>query len=644
MEKRSAQFKHNAHPHRTAPPAIVHAEPSPKPRPGSLSGETVNAPQPNAKEAAALAASALGLRVHPLRGKDPSRTGWQTLATIDSGVIRRFWYESPHANIGCAPGAGSGVFVLDVDPKNGGMESLAALEAKHGTLPETWQVVTGSGGLHIYFNHPGFRVRNIILAPGIDVRGDGGNLVLPGSIHPTTGRTYEWEAAHHPDDIPRVDAPEWLTNHLAAALATPDATAVDLPDVLPDVDINLLGLAGKPALYLINGAPLGKRSEALAAVYHAMTEAGHDYVTIAAAVMASPLAEKVNEKGRGAMAWLAGDIARVLGPAPAPAQEPVQSSAGEIHCQDQLTAALAHVRELEKKLAMAQETIQVQQGVIQVQRRELAELREMRATEQEFFEDPNIEPGEKITLLRLGRTIDYERSKAGAEPDQFIRVHLGHTRDQVDEIGTIHEAYGLAQQTGLSAGTVSRKLDRFRDAGIIEKISPIDRTTGKTTLMVRSDHANTTDLLRAAMAMNVNRDRARGKGPRVCPDCGDAGTIVTTTICCANCNRTLETHQHATKPGGTETVASCNGESENASDAIPHVDTYLGPSTCNGEADALAAPLCASGMTAAEAIQHKKDVHSDYADMKRDAAGVWTCLEPVMVTPPPVNFGQGLRV
>ncbi len=123
----------------------------------------------------------------------------------------RGWFEKwPDANIGVVTGAVSGIVVLDVDPKYWGDDSLADLEKHHGDLPETVEATKGGGGRHIYFAHPGHEVRNRTgLAPGIDLRGDGGMIVAPPSIHPS-GRPYAWEVSHHPDDIGLPPMPRWL--------------------------------------------------------------------------------------------------------------------------------------------------------------------------------------------------------------------------------------------------------------------------------------------------------------------------------------------------------------------------------------------------------------------------------------------------
>jgi len=111
-------------------------------------------------------------------------------ATKDSKVIRSWFADGHTPNIGIRTGAESGILVLDVDPRHGGDESLAAL----GELPTTATVETGGGGRHLYFQWPhGLNIRNSAgkLGPGLDIRGAGGYVVVPLSAH-VSGGLYKW--------------------------------------------------------------------------------------------------------------------------------------------------------------------------------------------------------------------------------------------------------------------------------------------------------------------------------------------------------------------------------------------------------------------------------------------------------------------
>ncbi|MBA2669389.1 MAG: bifunctional DNA primase/polymerase [Gemmatimonadetes bacterium] len=128
----------------------------------------------------------------PKPGKHPRTAhGWKD-ASSDPEQIRAWWDAHPDANVGIATGEVSGIWVLDVDAQNGGMRELARLEEEHGTLSTTAAVRTGGGGLHLFFTYTkGMKSRCGVL-PGIDVRGDGGLVVAPPSLHPS-GNRYQWE-------------------------------------------------------------------------------------------------------------------------------------------------------------------------------------------------------------------------------------------------------------------------------------------------------------------------------------------------------------------------------------------------------------------------------------------------------------------
>jgi len=125
------------------------------------------------------------------------------------------WFTNASLNIGIVTGAVSGVIALDVDPRHDGDETLAALEREHGPLPETWRFLTGGGGEHILFRHPGQKVPNSAgaLGAGLDVRGDGGYIVAPPSRH-VMGRAYAISVDHHPEDVALADAPDWLLKRI----------------------------------------------------------------------------------------------------------------------------------------------------------------------------------------------------------------------------------------------------------------------------------------------------------------------------------------------------------------------------------------------------------------------------------------------
>jgi putative DNA primase/helicase len=155
-------------------------------------------------------------------GKHPILERWQDVATTDPALIERWWSRWPHANIGIACGP-SGILVLDIDPRHDGDETLRDLIAQYGALPETPEVLTGGGGRHIYFAAPE-GITNASPFAGIDIRGEGGFVVAPGSIH-ASSNTYEWEVSCHPDSMPIAPAPRWLLDLLRQPLAAQGAPA-----------------------------------------------------------------------------------------------------------------------------------------------------------------------------------------------------------------------------------------------------------------------------------------------------------------------------------------------------------------------------------------------------------------------------------
>jgi hypothetical protein len=132
-------------------------------------------------------------------------------ATTDEEIIKKWWSDWPNANIGLATGSPSGVFFLDVDPRHGGDETLEELENKFGPLPRSIESLTGGGGRHIGFACNGHKIRNSAgkLGPGLDIRADGGYVILSPSVH-ISGQQYLWEVSSRPNEITPAPPPEWL--------------------------------------------------------------------------------------------------------------------------------------------------------------------------------------------------------------------------------------------------------------------------------------------------------------------------------------------------------------------------------------------------------------------------------------------------
>jgi hypothetical protein len=123
-------------------------------------------------------------------------------------IINKWWQLWPYALIGMPTGKVTRRWVLDIDVKDpaaNGFDSLEDLGIF--VLPETPMVHTASGGLHVYFDAGERELRNSagLIGPGLDVRGDGGYVILPSG-----GSGYYWDPLWNFDTVSPVRAPDWL--------------------------------------------------------------------------------------------------------------------------------------------------------------------------------------------------------------------------------------------------------------------------------------------------------------------------------------------------------------------------------------------------------------------------------------------------
>ena len=144
-------------------------------------------------------------------GKHPRTRRGVKDASCDPQTIDRWWQRWPNSNIAIATGRASGIVVLDDDPAHDGDRTLALLEREHGSLTDTVTSLTGGGGRHLLFRHPGHVIRNSTgsLGPGLDVRGDGGYIVGPPSYH-WSGRQYRWDPHRSLGQVEIAELPAWL--------------------------------------------------------------------------------------------------------------------------------------------------------------------------------------------------------------------------------------------------------------------------------------------------------------------------------------------------------------------------------------------------------------------------------------------------
>jgi Bifunctional DNA primase/polymerase, N-terminal len=170
--------------------------------------------------AAALDYASRGLPVFPCmpRGKMPAVARGFRAATTNPATIRRYWTD-PERNIGIPTGMPSGLWVLDIDGVEG-EASLSALEAEHGAIPKT-RVSTTSRGRHVWFAcHEPIPSNAGRIGPRLDVRGDGGYLIAPPSVH-SSGHCYAFRGDPWQE---LAAAPQWLID---AAGARPERTITE---------------------------------------------------------------------------------------------------------------------------------------------------------------------------------------------------------------------------------------------------------------------------------------------------------------------------------------------------------------------------------------------------------------------------------
>lgn len=147
-----------------------------------------------------------GCHHHGLKCAHPGKiplVRWKDLTTVTHQEIQQWWRRWPDANIGAL--VSDGLVIVDVDPRNGGRDTAAALGIKP---PETVTSLTGGGGEHWHFRD-GHGIVSQTLGPGLEVLAEGKIAVLPPSLH-ASGRRYEWEVGSGPDDTAPAPVPDWL--------------------------------------------------------------------------------------------------------------------------------------------------------------------------------------------------------------------------------------------------------------------------------------------------------------------------------------------------------------------------------------------------------------------------------------------------
>lgn len=221
-------------------------------------------------------ASVMAWHVHPLKpdAKDPITANGVDDATTDTAQIRQWWQRKPPANIGVSAGA-SGLVILDADCyKPEWNEDSAALLRR---LPDTVTAETGGGGLQFYFEMPpGVDLGNSRgdLPPAWDVRGVGGYVVVPPSVHPS-GRRYGWAMNGAPWEVEIAALPAEVLTLLQSAQhgARPDVDFSGATGARPDLGRWRLSRAVR-TLIEHGAGPSADRSEVDQSVITALVKAG----------------------------------------------------------------------------------------------------------------------------------------------------------------------------------------------------------------------------------------------------------------------------------------------------------------------------------------------------------------------------------
>ena len=219
---------------------------------------------PSAPESAdllswALYYAGLGWPIHPLvpGAKKPLLKDWPHRASTDPAAIRAWWARRPDANIGLATGA---LVVVDLDVK-AGSDGIRAWEDL-GIRGDTVASCTPSGGLHLFYAANGAEVGSSAgrLAPGIDLRGRGGYVVLPPSVLDDS-RAWTWQ--HPPAERAPIPLPHELLALLAGSAPLPAASAspAPAPDLARGGPYALAALSAE--LARLAAAPPGRRNDQL---------------------------------------------------------------------------------------------------------------------------------------------------------------------------------------------------------------------------------------------------------------------------------------------------------------------------------------------------------------------------------------------
>jgi hypothetical protein len=238
----------------------------------------------------------------PLEGKRPIEKGWQRWCREPRQFDPKE-FEGRNAGIPCGPT--NGILVLDIDD----YKAFKALwyETHRGLRP-TYCVQTGENRYHLYYQYPpdGMSYQNRSHKGVFDVKGDGGVVVAPGSIHPDTGQQYEVIA-----DLPIAEPMPWLLAYSrkrdSSQILSPSPVSSQAGEDVPVV-IDSLPISDETQALIRNGEKRGRRSEAIQKVINALVAVGLSDVQIMAVFDTYPIGAKYHEKGASKFKWLKAQI------------------------------------------------------------------------------------------------------------------------------------------------------------------------------------------------------------------------------------------------------------------------------------------------------------------------------------------------
>lgn len=195
----------------------------------------------------------------------------QDSASSDKAKISDWWAEYPDANI-AAYLAPSNLCAIDIDPRNGGYQSIDDIEAQYGALASDLLQFTGGGGEHRLFQMPALLNLPGKLGAGVDVKING-YIMLEPSNH-MSGGAYAWEASSDPrDGVVASPLPDWIRDFASGGQAKGALLAH-----------NAMGTAGGSGMSMVITEP--EKLNVMAALAVMSSDSRDDWVKVAMALHA----------------------------------------------------------------------------------------------------------------------------------------------------------------------------------------------------------------------------------------------------------------------------------------------------------------------------------------------------------------------